>query len=52
MFPNYFEVEKIGSQLFQARQTLLHLFEERKEWIPAIWRPKYVVHNYQEQGKR
>ena len=21
-------------------------------WIPAIWRPKNVVHNCQEQGKR
>ena len=25
---------------------------ERKKWIPAIWRPKNVVHNSQEQGKR
>ena len=23
-----------------------------KNWIPAIWRPKNVVHNCQEQGKR
>ena len=23
-----------------------------KKWIPAIWRPKNVVHNCQEQGKR
>ena len=52
MFPNYFEFEKIGSYLFETLQTLLHLFEERKEWIPAIWRPKNVVHNCQEQGKR
>ena len=27
-------------------------FEERKKWIPAIWRPKNLVHNCQEQGKR
>ena len=40
MFPSYLEVEKTGSQLFQARQTLLQLFGERKKWIPAIWRPK------------
>ena len=52
MFPSYLEVEKTGSQLFRARQTLLQLFEERKKWIPAIWRPKNVVHNCQEQGKR
>ena len=25
---------------------------ERKRLIPAIWRPKYVVHNCQELGKR
>ena len=31
---------------------LLQLFRERKKWIPAIWRPKNVVHNGQEQGKR
>ena len=52
MFPSYLEVEKTGSQLFRALQTLLQLFEERKKWIPAIWRPKNVAHNCQEQGKR
>ena len=52
MFPNYLEVEKIGSQLFRVRQTLLQLFGERKKWIPAIWRPKNVVHNCLEQEKR
>ena len=43
---------KTGSLLFRARQTLLQLFGDRKKWIPAIWRPKNVVHNCQEQGKR
>ena len=52
MFPNYLEVGKTGSQLFQALQTLLQLFGDRKKWIPAIWRPKNVGHNCQEQGKR
>ena len=52
MFPIYLEVEKTVSQLFQACQTLLQLFGERKMWIPAIWRPKNVVHNSQEQGKK
>ena len=52
MFPSYLEVGKTGSQLFRAGQTLLHLFGERKKCIPAIWRPKNVVHNSQEQGKR
>ena len=52
MFPSYLEVQKTGSQLFRAWQTLLQLFGERKKWIPAIWRQKNVVHNCQEQGKR
>ena len=52
MFCSYLEVEKTGSQLLRACQTLLQLFGERKKWIPAIWRPKNVVHNYYEQGKR
>ena len=52
MFPSYLEVEKTGSQLFRAGQTLLQLFGQRQKWIPAIWRPKNVVHNCQEQGKR
>ena len=52
MFPIYLEVEKTGSQLFRASQTLLQLFRERKKWISAIWRPKNVVHNCYEQGKR
>ena len=52
MFPSYLEVEKTGSQLFRAWQTLLQLFGDLKKWIPAIRRPKNVVHNCQEQGKR
>ena len=30
MFPNYLEVEKTGSKLFRASQTLLQLFGDRK----------------------
>ena len=52
MFPSYLEVEKLGSYLYRACQTLLQLFGERKKCIPAIWRPKNVVHNCQEQRKR
>ena len=52
MFPSYLEVEKNGSWLLRTLQTLLQLFGERKKWIPAIWRQKNLVHNYQEQGKR
>ena len=40
MFPSYLEVEKSGSQLFRASQTLLQLFGERKKWVSAIWRQK------------
>ena len=52
MFSRYLEEEKTSSQLFRAKQTLLQLFGERKKWIPAIWRPKNLIHNCQEQGKR
>ena len=52
MFPSYLDVEKTGSQLFRACQTLLQLCGERNKWIPAICRPKNVVHNCQEKGKR
>ena len=52
MFPSYLEVEKTGSQQFRATQTLFQLFGERKKWIPAISRPKNVVHNCLEQEKR
>ena len=40
MFPSYLEVEKTGSKLFRASQTLLQLFGERKKLFSAIWRPK------------
>ena len=56
------EHEKNVSQLFGSGKnwflailslpSLLELFGERKKQIPAIWRPKNVVHNSQEQGKR
>ena len=52
MFPSYLELRKTGSQLFRAWQTMLQLFGDLKKWIPAISRPKNVVHNCQEQGKR
>ena len=52
MIPSYLELEKTGSQLFRASQTLPQLFGERKNWITALWRRKNVVHNGQKQGKR
>ena len=51
MFPSYLEVEKKGSQLFRACQTLLKLFGEREMSISAIWRLKNLAYNHQEQGK-
>ena len=56
------EHEKSVSQLFGSKKnwflaissltnTLAAIWGEKK-WIPAIWRPKNVVHNCQEQGKR
>ena len=56
------EHEKNVSQLFGSGKnwflaissltnTVAALWREKK-WIPAIWRPKNVVHNCQEQVKR
>ena len=56
------EHEKNGSQLFEIGKnwflaissltnTVAAIWREKKE-ISAIWRPKIVVHNCQEQGKR
>ena len=42
LFPSYFKPEL---------NTVAAIWREKK-WIPAIWRPKNVVHNCQEQGKR
>ena len=52
MFPSYLELEKTGSELFRALQTLLQQFAECKTWVPVIWSTKNLVHNCQEQGKR
>ena len=57
------EHEKIVSQLcgsgknwFLAISSLTNtvaaIWRFKKNWIPAIRRPKIVVHNCQEQGKR
>ena len=56
------EHEKSVSQLFGSKKTwflaissltntVVAIWREKK-WIPTIWRPKNVVHNCQEQGKR
>ena len=44
-----------GKNWFQAIQSLTNTVAailREKKWVPAIWRPKNVVNNCQEQGKR
>ena len=44
-----------GKNWFLAIQSLTNTVAaiwREKKWIPAIWKPKNVVHNCQEQGKR
>ena len=52
---NVFQLFGSGKNRFLAISSLtklLQLFRERKKWISAIWRPKNLVHNCYEQGKR
>ena len=62
LFHSQQEHEKNVSQLFGSKKnwflaissltnTVAAIWREKK-WIPTIWRPKNVVHNCQEQGKR
>ena len=52
---NVFQLFGSGKKLFLAISSLTNtvaaIWIEKKE-ISAIWRPKNVVHNCQEQGKR
>ena len=44
-----------GKKLFLAISSLTNTvaaIQREEKWIPAIWRPKNVVHNCLEQGKR
>ena len=44
-----------GKNWFLAISSLTNtvaVIWRKKMWIPAIWTPKYVAHNCQEQGKR
>ena len=52
---NVSQLFRIGKNWFLAISSLTNTvaaIQREKNWIPAIWRPKYVVHNCQEQGKR
>ena len=56
------EQEKNDSQLFGSGKNwflaissltnTVAVIQREKKWIPAIWIPKNVVHNCQNQGKR
>ena len=52
---NVYQLFRSAKNWFLAISSLtitVAVFGERKKWIPSIWRPKNVVHNCQEQGKR
>ena len=51
MIPSYLEVEKQVPSYFEPDKHCCS-YLEREKWIPAIWRPKNVVHICQEHGKR
>ena len=51
MFPSYLKVTKLVPSYFEPDKYCCS-YLERKKWISAIWRPKNVVHNCQELGKR
>ena len=52
MFPSYLELEKLVPSYFEPHKHCCSYLEREKMWIPAIWRPKNVFDNCQEQGKR
>ena len=52
MFPAIWKCIKLVPSYFEPYKHCLQLFGERKKWIPAIWRPKNLVHNCQNKGKR
>ena len=52
---NVFQLFESGKKWFLAISSLTNTVAaiwRKKKWIPAIWIPKNVVHNCQEQGKR
>ena len=52
MFPSYFEYGKNWFLAISSLTNTVAAIWREKKWITAIWRPKNVVHNCQEQGKR
>ena len=52
MFPSYLEVGKIWFLAISSLTNTVAAIWSEKKWIPAIWKPKNVVHNCYELGKR
>ena len=51
---NFSQLFGSGKNWFLAISSLTNTvaaIQKEEKWIPAIWRPKNVVHNCQEQGK-
>ena len=52
---NFSQLLRFGKNQFvpisSLTNTVTTIWREKK-WIPATWRPKNVIHNCQEQGKR
>ena len=44
--------KKLVPSYFEPDKHCCSYLEREKMWIPAIWKPKNVVHNCQKQGKR
>ena len=52
---NVFQLFGSGKKWFLPISSLTNTVAaicREKKWIPAIWRPKNVVHNCQNKGKR
>ena len=52
MFPIYLKVKKLVPSYFEPDKHCCSYLEREKSGFPAIWRPKNVVHNCQEQERR
>ena len=50
-FPAIWKWKKLDPSYFEPDKHCCSFWREKK-WISAIWRPKNVVHNCQEQLKR
>ena len=51
-FPAIWKWKKLVPSYFEPDKHCCSYLEREKSRIPAIWRPKNVLHNCYEQGKR